>query len=314
MAKKFFIPEDEYVVQPKKEDIDKKTGVSSLPISDLIMDEENAVIYGGTQTDIHALSEEIKENGFKGVILAYPFTTDSGEKKYRIESGHRRFLAAKEAGLTTIPVMLTEQPKNEMEQTIRLIKMNLHNRTYVPSIKAKEIISLIDCYKKLYELRGEKISIAALMEKVAHDEELSVKSVEKYREFAKLIPELQTYADRGIPWSALIQCYTFPEEKQQSIAAAIKTEEEKIGSIESISSQWVVSLINRVRQDMLGAPVKQKSIVKRRDGQKIIGRWNHDIEDIMNGNVVFKDKKEAIENLQKIQECIEKKISELAEE
>ncbi len=58
---------------------------------------------------------------------------------------------------------------------------------------------------------------------------------------------------------------------------------------------------------MLSAPVKQKSIVKRRDGQKIIGRWNHDIEDIMNGNVVFKDKKEAIENLQKIQECIEKK-------
>ncbi len=42
---------------------------------------KKTLLYGGTQTDIHALSEEIKENGFKGVILAYPFTTDSGEKK-----------------------------------------------------------------------------------------------------------------------------------------------------------------------------------------------------------------------------------------
>lgn len=314
MAKKFDIPMDEYIVK-KPQSVEERAGIKMVPIADLVMDSANAIIYGGKQKDIAALSDEIKENGFKGVILAYPVILNQ-KTKYRIESGHRRFLAAKQAGLTSLPVVETTVPKSEAEQRIRLIKMNLHNRTYVPSMKSKEIISLMEDYQTMMEDAGQAYDITSIKEKVAADEELSVKSVEKYRQFANLIPELQKLADSGISWSALILCSTFPPDQQQLISLAIRTEIDRLGEAENISRQWIISLISRRRQEMTGTQEKIKTVSKPRNGATIIRNWMKDMDDMMSGNVVFrgKSKQEAISNLKKLQDCISQKLSELEEE
>ena len=314
MAKKFSIPEDEYIVKKPHKD-KNQNGIKLISINDLLMDESNSAIYGGTLEDITSLTNEIKENGFKGVILAYPVIIDL-KTKYRIESGHRRYLAAKQAGLTELPVIETTIPKSEAERHIRLIKMNLHNRVYVPSVKAKEITTLVEDYKTIYQENGQRIDMASITEKVAADEELSTKSIDKYRQFTKLIPELQKMADSGVPWSALIQCASFPEEQQQLIALAIRTEIDRLGDAENISRQWIVSLITRRRQEMAGIEEKAKLVSKRRNGATIIRNWMKDMDDMMSGNVVFrgKSKQEAISSLKKLQYCISQKLSELEKE
>lgn len=313
MAKKFDIPEDEYVVH--KAPVPRGNGIQMMPVSDIVMDVSNSAIYGGNPADIAALADEIKENGFKGAILAYPVLLN-GRTKYRIESGHRRYLAAKSAGLTSIPVIETTVPKSEAEQRIRLVKMNLHNRTYSPSVKAKEIESLIYDYKTMLKEQHQPCDMATIKAKVAADEELSIKSIEKYQQFLNLIPELQKMADAGVPWSALVQCSTFPPDQQQLVALAIRGELERLGDAENISRQWIVSFITRRRQEMTGITEKPKTVSKPRNGTTIIRNWMKDMDDLMNGNAVFKGKgrAEAIANLKKIQDCIAQKLSELESE
>lgn len=312
---KFAIPEDEYTLpeQTKKKKLTETEGIVQLSIKSLVMDEENEKIYGGTKEDIMNLSYEIKKTGFKGVILAYPIKPGT----YMIESGHRRFMAAKEAGLNEIPVMLTEPPKSEPEKKIRLIKMNLHNRNYLPSVKAKEIMTLIDAYQEMYDAADEQVEHRTIVEQVAKDEELSWQSIEKYRSFSRIIPELKNIADEGVSWSALAGAATLPEQEQSLLALSIRTEKERLGGAENISRQWINSLIAKRKKALIEDPndssVKPKLIVRNRNAMKIIRNWSKDLNDFTNGNAVIKDKdkKEAIDSLLKMRACIDKKLAEL---
>ena len=116
----------------------------TLPITQLVMDPDNESIFGKIELgSIVNFSSEIEHNGFKGAIMAYPIDTDDG-KKYQIESGHRRFLAAKEAGLEELPVIVTEPPLSDTERKIRLIDMNMQNRDLKPSVLANVASVLLD--------------------------------------------------------------------------------------------------------------------------------------------------------------------------
>lgn len=309
---KFSIPKEEYVVSPRpqKETQPEVTGnIKNISCDNLIMDNENSKIYGEeSEESVKELANDMKQNGFKGAILAYP---ENG--KYKIESGHRRFMAAKLAGIHEIPVIVTEAPQTESQRRIRLISMNLHSRDNLkPTVMANVIQTLMEADKQEQERKGLQTDIATLMEIVSSQVELSVKSIEKYRQIPKLIPELQNLADNGISWSALVQGVTLPPEKQKTVALSINTEIERVGA-ENVSRQWISSLIARMKQEMIGQPEKVKTVVKRRDGSKIVAKCAKDFEDIANGNAIFKetDKKNLLENLLKIRECVDKKIKEL---
>lgn len=313
---KFGIPEDEYELTPRRKfpqiDVESREEIIKLPIDKLVLDSDNSTIYGDeTDESIDKLAYDIMKNGFKGAILAYPVTVE-GEPKYRIESGHRRYLAAKYADLTEIPVIVTKTPVTDSERRIRLISMNLHSRgTLKPTIMAKVIETLMDSNKAEQERKGNKTDLTTLTEIVSSQVELSTQSIDKYRQFSRLSPKLQQLADDGISWSALTQAISLPEEKQETLALSIKTEIEHSG-IDSISRQWVLSMIARIKYELYNEPGKTKTVLKRRDGAKIISKCLKDFEDIVNGKVIFKEsnKKETIENLKKLRETIDKQISE----
>lgn len=285
----------------------------------LITDEDNIKIYGNDeQESIIALSEDMKKNGFKGAILAYPIIDEYGDKKYQIESGHRRFKAAKLAGITTIPVIITDKPQTDSERKIRLISMNLHSRESLkPTVMAKVIETLFEANKSELERNGLESNYNAVKTVVAAQVELSTKSVEKYRQISKMTQRLQNLADEGIAWSALINASSLPEDKQQYIAYKIEEELERVGR-DNITRVWVVKLIDNIKKSEPDEEEEQvpKIKVKRRNGSKILTRCVNDMTDIINGNAVFKDtqKQEALDNLQKIKELVDKKIAELSKD
>lgn len=289
MAKrKFNIPAEEFEIEERKESGKK------IKIQDLVADAENITIYGENDpAEIEALTIDIRKNGFKGAILAYP--NDAG--KYVIESGHRRAIAAKAAGLTEIPVILTEKPKTDAERRIRLISMNLHTReTLKPSVMAKVIDTLVESF----EGRDQVTQTAKLLGK-------SVSTVYKYRKMKDLTPGLQKLADEGVAWSALIQ---IPKERQKEAEKEIAAEIERIG-VENITRAWVLSFAKEKEE-----PKEEIRIVtRRRDGSKIIKKCLADFADLKNGVAMLKDEDNVknIEQLKQLRDYIDDTLYELTE-
>lgn len=321
MAKKFDIPQDEYSLDrkftPQFSSENLSISVADIPVDKIICDDENGEMSGEfNQDDINSLAQDIQENGFKGVILAYPI--DDG-LRYQIESGHKRFLAAKQAGLQTLSVNITTPPKSEAERRIRLANMNLHGReTLKPSDQSRVIVNYFENYRTLCEEHGKSINTEELTSILASKFRLSEQSVYKYRQFAKLNKSLQQIADEGISWSALITCSSFPHDSQEMIALSIRTEIERVGA-ENVSRPWVLRVIQNMRQQVIEEGEKiaaPRTNLKRRDGAKLIAKCAHDIEGIISSNVFIKDsnKEESVKYLKNMKEIINKKLSELEEQ
>lgn len=323
MGYKFEIPKDEYVVdvgntiEQSDSDIQQVSGTSDtqivdIPCDNLIMDDDNVVIYGNEDNyPIDELADDIEENGFKGAIMAFPI--ENG--KYQIESGHRRYMAAKQAGLNKLPVIITKVPSSDAERKIRLISMNLHSRKELkPTVTANIIETLIQANLEEQQRKNLATDMNTLLSITSSQMELSVVSLHKYRQFSKLCQPLKEIADEGVSWSAIAQASTLSDEKQSMLASSIWKEIERVG-VDKVSREWVVSLITRMKQDLCGEIEKPKKVVKKRNGNKIIARTAKEFEDIINDNVVFNktESESTLKNLMIIKNCVDQKIKELQE-
>ena len=253
-----------------------KKHIIYLPDERLEDDPLNQEFYGELEVDM--LAEAMKNYGFQGIILAYPY----GEG-YRIEAGHRRRLAARKAGFKEYPVLPTEPPKTEWERRMRLFLSNLHGRREKPMIMARVAQGLFESHEM--EIKDKKSKnliqegeITALNELVAMDMELDIKTVEKYRALIKLIPELQEMADMGYSWSALSEASPMNAEKQQVLAEMIKERTEEQGQ-KSVDRSWMKKVIKSLKLDqglseiekLQQEPAKVKNKNNRRkNGTKMI--------------------------------------------
>lgn len=322
MGKKFDIPEDEYVldrrVLPNMSE-NSPIPIADIPVSKIVCDEENEEICGSfTQEDIDSLACDIQEDGFKGTIMAYPIKNEEGDEVYRIESGHKRFLAAKQAGLKKIPVNVTKPPKTEAERRYRLINMNLHLREHLkPSEQSKRIIYMWESTRQMREEAGFPANTSVLLPIMARKFVCSEQSIAKYRQFSNLVPSLQKLADEGVSWSAIVQCSTLPQEKQENIAFFINNEVKRVG-VENVSRPWVLKLIQKTKHQLSSEDemiIPPRTALKRRDGAKLIARCARDMEDIISDNIFIRDtnRDEAVKNLKNIRTLIDQKLSELEE-
>lgn len=312
---KFEVPEDEYAIETRPLRYPNLTSdIALISEEQLIFDEENSDIYGAESSEtVKELANEMKRNGFQGTIMAYPITTGM-KPQYKVESGHRRLMAARAAGIKSIPVSITKPPVTDAERRLRLIAMNLHSRgPLLPSVTARIINTLMESNKAEQERKNLPTDKATLIGLVASQMELSEKSITKYRQFYKIVPELKDIADSGVSWSALVSCSSLPEDIQRNIAATITAEIKRVGA-ENVSRPWILALIDKIKSGE-EPKVKAKVVVKRRDGAKIISKYVKEFDDIINGTAVVKeaDKKDAIENLLKIRENINKALERLSD-
>lgn len=246
-------------------DITQDTDVKDLPDSQkvklcflkdeqLVDDPDNVTTYG-SEYQIDNLAEVMKDYGFQGVILAYPI----GDGKYRIESGHRRRLAGRKAGIKDFPVLETLPPKTEYERKRRLFGANLLARDTTPMITARVADNLYYTFKDEYEYKkannllekdedGNVIESGDIMKKVGVFMGMEVRTINKYRTLLKLNPQLQDMADsKEYSWTALVDAATLSSEKQDKLASDIKNE------TNPVTKAWIVKRCRDLKEEEISA-------------------------------------------------------------
>lgn len=304
-------------VKDLPEELQKK--VIYVKDEDLLDDPLNKEFYG--KLEVQELAETMKEYGFQGVILAYPH----GEGQYMIESGHRRRLAARIAGLKEYPVYETVPPRFEWERSLRLIGANLHNR---PDLSPMGTARLA---QSLYEAHSDEVKykkdnglledgeVTALNELVARDMEMTTKNIEKYRRLLNLNKELQEMADSGkYPWSYLSEASNLSESKQDKLVDLIREREASGRAVGS--SNWIKDFIKKLKLDESIEKIdktieaeQKSSRVRRKNGTKIVMKSARDLHEVLDKDALFKTEEipAVVNALEGLKNSIENKIKEL---
>lgn len=134
------------------------------------------------------LTESIREQGILSPLLVRPLgETD----EYEIVSGHRRYRAARLAGLKQLPAIVCDMDRDSA--AIALVDSNLHREHILPSEKAF-------AYKlKADALNHQGVACGQSGHKSRDDisDTESGRTVQRYIRLTRLIPELLTMMDEG---------------------------------------------------------------------------------------------------------------------
>ena len=217
--------------------------IMEIRIEDLEPDPLNEEAY--SESDIEGLSSCMKNIGFFGTIAAYPIENN----KYRIESGHRRFEAAKKAGLEILDVEITEPPVDEIERRKRLTQWNLHNRqTDNPMVMAQVAKFLFDTYEMENKKKKENgLQTEAILPRVAEDLDSSTSNITKYKMLLSLIPELQDLVKTGdYSWASLAKASVLERDQQEYLYRRIKGQTRLLGPTAAPGS-WIESEISDLK-------------------------------------------------------------------
>ena len=160
------------------------------------------------------LTESIQDNGIMEPLTVRPLEdTDN----YEIISGHRRYHAAKKAGLTEVPAFIRAVSRDEA--AIMLVDSNLHREKILPSEKAFAYKLKMDALTHQGTSRqlGEKWSV----EQVAEAASESARQVHRYIRLTNLIPELLDMMDEGrIAFSVGVELSFLDDERQYDVLNA----------------------------------------------------------------------------------------------
>lgn len=300
-----------------------------LPDDMLVDDPINTEVYG--ELEVNELAEDMKQYGFQGVILAYPY-----QGKYRIESGHRRRYAGRKAGIKEYPVFITDPPVAEWERALRLGRANLHSRNRTPMIIAKETQFLYDAHEEEQRAKKEAGSEyeKSIIQLVAQDLEISTSQVSKYKALLNLIPELQKLADNGISWSTLSAASTMTKYAQEMLYRRINGRL-KLYNKDGVTRTWLEKEISELkyvreergyqfdRNDIALYPEKEKKRkeelekkpqrVRRRNGTKAILKNAKELCEVLEGDAIYKTSEipVVIKKLEELQRSIQKKLKYL---
>ena len=296
---------------------------------DLVDDPDNITVYG-SEYQIDNLAEVMKEYGFQGVILAYPI--EGG--KYRIESGHRRRLAARKAGIETIPVLETVPPKTEYERKRRLFGANLLERDKNPIITARVADNLYYTFRDEYEYKkqndlldkdedGNLIESGDIIKKVSAFMGLDVRTITKYRTLLKLIPKLQEMAaSKEYSWTALTDAVTLSDQKQEELVCDIQNEPEPV------TKTWIIKKCRELKQEEIENDQKKKAqeieqtnipkskatgYIKPKVATKKIKKYSSVFTEVLKDEYVIpeKDLEHTINELEDLSKSISEKIEVL---
>ncbi len=139
---------------------------------------------------MNELTESVQDNGIMEPLTVRPLeNTDN----YEIISGHRRYHAAKKAGLTEVPAFIRAVSRDEA--AIMLVDSNLHRERILPSEKAFAYKLKMDALTHQGASRqlGKKWSV----DQVAESANESARQVHRYIRLTNLIPELLDMMDEG---------------------------------------------------------------------------------------------------------------------
>ncbi len=137
---------------------ERQAGVRSVAISAIRPSPENDAIYRSvdpTDPEIKALASSIRQNGLLEPLIV---TLDNF-----IVSGHRRYAAAKLAGLDAVPVRrLAIRRTDDLDAFVRLLREHNRQRDKTNAEKLREeLVSInpVDAHAELWRYRREKAAV-----------------------------------------------------------------------------------------------------------------------------------------------------------
>lgn len=195
--------------------------IIQIPIDKIRKNPDNEKIFN--MDGIEGLADTIKEDGFTGAIEVFPL--DDGN--YEILSGHRRFEAAKIAGLKSIPSIILPV-RDKVTVAKKLITSNIHNRELSSMDKARAINYYVENVLKP-EHSGQRFNENKELSKIFG---LSVSQIKYLKRTLLYVPELQELLEKQrVPMSGLIEASNLDPNEQRELAknlwTLIKRDEDK---------------------------------------------------------------------------------------
>ena len=166
---------------------------------------------------MNELIESVQENGILEPLTVRPIeNTDN----YEIISGHRRYHAAKKAGITEVPAFIRAVSRDEA--AVMLVDSNLHRERILPSEKAF-------AYKLKYEALKHQGKICGQVGHKSRDDVSDTDSgrqVMRYIRLTNLIPELLEMMDEGkIAFSVGVELSYLDDQHQYDVLDACEENE-----------------------------------------------------------------------------------------
>ena len=175
---------------------------TTKPKAPVMIPVENLVPFDGhpykvlDDDSMNDLTESVQDNGIMEPLTVRPLEDSD---KYEIISGHRRYHAAKKAGLTEVPAFIRAVSRDEA--AIMLVDSNLHRERILPSEKAfayKLKAEALNRQGKRSDLTSSqvatKLDTAAEIGSVSGE---SRDTVYRYIRLTNLIPELLDMMDEN---------------------------------------------------------------------------------------------------------------------
>ncbi len=172
---------------------------SNKPKAPVMIPVENLVPFDGhpykvlDDDSMNDLTESVQENGILEPITVRPLeNTDN----YEIISGHRRYHAAKKAGLTEVPAFIRAVSRDEA--AIMIVDSNLHRERILPSEKAfayKLKFEALEHQGKRTLLTSDQLGPKLTAEMISDTD--SATQVKRYIRLTNLIPELLDMMDEN---------------------------------------------------------------------------------------------------------------------
>ena len=172
---------------------------SNKPKAPVMIPVENLVPFDGhpykvlDDDSMNDLTESVQENGILEPITVRPLeNTDN----YEIISGHRRYHAAKKAGLTEVPAFIRAVSRDEA--AIMLVDSNLHRERILPSEKAfayKLKFEALEHQGKRTLLTSDQLGPKLTVDMISDTD--SATQVKRYIRLTNLIPELLDMMDEN---------------------------------------------------------------------------------------------------------------------
>jgi ParB family chromosome partitioning protein len=172
---------------------------TTKPKAPVVIPVENIVPFDGhpykvlDDDSMNELTESVQENGILEPLTVRPL---EDTENYEIISGHRRYHAAKKAGLTEVPAFI--RPVSRDDAAIMLVDSNLHREKILPSEKAfayKLKAEALNHQGKRTDLTSDQPGPKLTAELISDVD--SASQVKRYIRLTNLVPELLTMMDES---------------------------------------------------------------------------------------------------------------------
>ena len=196
---------------------------TAKPKAPVIIPVDNIVPFEGhpykvlEDDSMNELIESVQENGILEPLTVRPL---ENTENYEIISGHRRYHAAKKAGITEVPAFIRAVSRDEA--VIMLVDSNLHREKILPSEKAFAYKLKLEAL----EHQGKACGQVGHKSRDGVSNTDSGRQVQRYIRLTNLIPELLDMMDEGkIAFSVGVELSFLDDQHQYDVLDACEENE-----------------------------------------------------------------------------------------